>query len=148
MISKLLVVCIGNICRSPMAEAMFKVSLPECTVTSAGLGALVGKPADPHAVSVMKSRGMDITNHRAKQFESWMINAAEVILVMDAEQKRHIETRHPISRGKVFRLGESGKFDIADPYRQSLGEFERSAGLIAQGVEAWSAKIRAIAQNS
>ena len=67
-ITHLLVVCVGNICRSPMAEALLRDALtgPEdIIVESAGLGALVGQAADKHAVELMKERSIDITAHRA-----------------------------------------------------------------------------------
>ncbi len=68
MIRHILVVCVGNICRSPMAEALLRDALrgqEDITVESAGLGALVGYPADKHAVELMKERSIDITAHRA-----------------------------------------------------------------------------------
>ena len=67
-ITHILVVCVGNICRSPMAEALLRDALTgpeEITVKSAGLGALVGQAADKHAVELMKERGMDLIAHRA-----------------------------------------------------------------------------------
>lgn len=67
MIKTVLVVCVGNICRSPMAEGLLKRALPEANVASAGLGALVGQPADPYAVALMSGLGLDISGHRARQ---------------------------------------------------------------------------------
>ena len=69
MVRYLLVVCVGNICRSPMAAAMLKHQLGEqtdVTVGSAGLGALVGYPADDHAIALMQERGLDISDHRGR----------------------------------------------------------------------------------
>jgi protein-tyrosine phosphatase len=146
MIDRILVLCIGNICRSPMAEGMLKKALPGHAVSSAGLGALVGQPADPHAIALMQQQGIDISAHRARQLESWMVVAADLVLVMDTEQKRHLEQLYPLCRGKAFRLGESGKFDIADPYRQELDAFREAAGLIQQGVAAWVERIRAVTE--
>ncbi len=142
MIKRILVLCIGNICRSPMAEGLLKQALPGHDVSSAGLGALVGQPADPHAVALMQQQGIDISAHRARQLESWMVVAADLVLVMDMEQKRHLEQQYPLCRGKAFRMGESGKFDIGDPYRQELDAFREAAGLIQQGVAAWVERIR------
>lgn len=142
MINRILVVCIGNICRSPMAEAMLKQALPRHDISSAGLGALVGQPADPHAVALMRQQGIDITAHRARQLESWMLGAADLVLVMDTEQKRHLEQKHPLCRGKVYRLGEAEGTDIEDPYQQGAAAFAAAAMLATRGVDAWVDRIR------
>ncbi len=148
MINRILVLCIGNICRSPMAEGLLKRALQGHAISSAGLGAQVGRPADPLSVALMWQHGIDITMHRARQLESWMVGPADMLLVMDMEQKRYLETKYPACRGKAFRLGEHGKYDIADPYRQGPDAFRETAGLIEQGVAAWTARIQAVAGKS
>ena len=70
MIRHILVVCVGNICRSPMAEALLWQALGEqdgFKVESAGLGALVGHEASEHSVALMDEEGLYITSHRARQ---------------------------------------------------------------------------------
>lgn len=137
----ILVLCIGNICRSPMAEAMLRAALPGKTVRSAGLGALIGKPADPLAVQLMTEQGVDIAAHRAQQISPAMVAQADLILVMDLEQKRHVETQYMGARGKVFRLGETAKEDIPDPYREGIESFRTAHRMIAAGAEFWAAQI-------
>lgn len=146
MMNEILVVCIGNICRSPMAEAMLKRALPSCTVRSAGLGALVGHQAEPIARKLMKARGFDISKHRARQLEPWMVEAADLVLVMDKKQKRYIEVDFPVAKGKVFRLGEPNRIDITDPYQQDVAAFQYAAELIAQNIPLWVSRIQAIAK--
>ena len=141
MISNILVICIGNICRSPIAEGLLKRALPEKTVRSAGIGAMIGYPADPFAIQLMQEQGIDITEHRAQSLLTWMVNEADIILTMDVEQKRFIEQKYATSKGKVFRLGEFDKYDIPDPYRQDLDVFRQTYGLIAQGVDALVERI-------
>ncbi|AOY98917.1 protein tyrosine phosphatase [Cupriavidus sp. USMAHM13] len=144
MIKKVMIVCIGNICRSPMAEALLRDAMPELTVYSSGLGALVGKPADAAAIELMGAAGVDIHEHRAQQINNVLATQADLILVMDNEQKVEVQRRHPATTGKVFRLGEPGKYDIPDPYRQSRERFEQSLELIQRGVKAWVPRIRAL----
>ena len=138
----ILILCVGNICRSPIAEAMLKHEFPEKTIWSAGLGALTGHPADPLTVEVAAARGLDLSAHRAQQLASWMCQAADLIFVMEQFQKIELEQQYPLVRGKVFRLGELGKFDIADPYRQPIAAFDTAYEAIALGVANWAPRIR------
>ena len=138
----ILVLCIGNICRSPIAEALLKQQFPEKTIWSAGLGALVGNSADPLTIEVAATHGLDLSAHRAQQLVGWMCQTAELILVMEQGHKIEVEQLYPLVRGKVFRLGEFGKFDITDPYRQPRAAFETAYGHIARGVADWAPRIR------
>ena len=138
----ILTLCIGNICRSPLAQALLAQQLPEYTVNSAGLGALVGNPADPLSIQVATAHGLDLSSHRAQQVTSWMCQQAELILVMEQAHKTQLEQQFPVVRGKVFNLGQFGKFDIADPYMEPLDAFEAAYAAIAQGVADWVPRIR------
>ena len=139
---RILTLCIGNICRSPLAEALLAHELPEHTVWSAGLGALVGKPADPLSVEVAAAHGLDIRAHRAQQVTSWLCQQVQLIMVMEQAHKAQLEQQFPMVRGKVFSLGQFGQFDIADPYQQPIEAFDTAYAAIAQGVADWLPRIR------
>jgi len=139
---QILTVCAGNICRSPIAAALLEREFPDKTVLSAGLGALEGNPADPLAIEVAATHGLDLSAHRARQLASWMCRSAELILVMEQGHKTELEKQYPLVRGKVFRLGELGGFDIADPYRQSKAAFEAAYEDIARGVADWVPRVQ------
>lgn len=144
MIKTVLVVCIGNICRSPMAEGLLKQALPEVNVMSAGLGALTGNPADAHAIDLMQELGVDITGHRAQQLSRAITTHADLILVMDNAQRQDIQHLHPATTGRVFRIGELAKFDVPDPYREARPAFENVLQLLQRGVQAWVPRIQAL----
>lgn len=138
-----LTVCIGNICRSPMAEGLLAAGLPQLRVFSAGTGALVGQPADETAQALMRRRGLDISGHVAQQVSQLLCRQADLILVMDREQRRHLESTYPFVRGKVFRIAEfagQGQ-DVPDPYRQGEAAFEHALALIETGTRAWIERI-------
>ena len=138
----ILVVCIGNICRSPMAQGLLADALPGMQVRSAGLGALVGMPADPTAVRLMQDRGIDISEHRALQLTRQMCLDSEIVLVMDTEQRQNVEELYPQSKGRVFRLGEFSKRDVPDPYRKPEAAFRASFSLIDESVRDWIERIK------
>jgi protein-tyrosine phosphatase len=139
--NSILVVCEGNICRSPLAQGLLAAALPKMQVRSAGLGALVGMPADDTAIRLMQSRSIDISEHRAVQITRQMCLASDVVLVMDLEQRKRIEELYPQVCGRVFRVGEHAKRDIPDPYRQSELAFREALSLIDEGVREWLHRI-------
>lgn len=129
-----------------MAEGLFKRALVEVNkadyfVSSAGLDALVGRQPDPTACQLLLKKGIDISGYRACQLNREMIRKAKLILVMELNQKIAIEENEPSARGKVFRLGEWGKFDIADPYKQDLFAFKKALMLIEKGVSQWLIRL-------
>jgi protein-tyrosine phosphatase len=149
MIGHVLVVCAGNICRSPMAAALLAARLDCVPVESAGLTALVGHQADPLAIDLMAERDVDIRPHRARQLVTWMAAAADLVLVMDRLQKQHLEERFAFLRGRVYRIGDASSlslqshagFDIPDPYRKGRASFEESLNFIDAAVDGWSTRI-------
>jgi len=138
----ILVICEGNICRSPMAQGLLAAALPRTQVQSAGLGALVGMPADETAVRLMQERGIDITSHRATQITRQMCVQADMVLVMDSEQRKRLEEMYPQACGRVFRVGEYTKRDIPDPYRQSELAFREALSFIDEGLREWLQRIQ------
>ena len=146
MIRHILVVCVGNICRSPMAEALLRNALrgqEGFSVESAGLGALVDEPASEHAVALMTERGIDISSHRARQLQPELVNKADLILVMESGHKKAIETADVTVRGKVFRLGETSDRDIVDPYQGSRAVFEEVLEYVDEGIADWVKQLTA-----
>jgi protein-tyrosine phosphatase len=144
-IKNILIVCTGNICRSPMAEGLMAAALPDCQVSSAGLGALIGYPADPIACELMAERGLPIAAHRARQINLDLCQRADLILVMDRPQRRELEQRYPFAQGKVFRMCEIDAKDVPDPYRASRQVFQQSLALIDVGAKQWVDRISRVA---
>jgi len=139
MFNKILVVCVGNICRSPTGERLLKHYQPALTVESAGLGALVGKGADANATSVAQDNQLSLAGHSARQITGQMCREYDLILVME---KRHIAALCEIApemRGKVMLFGHwDGEREIPDPYRKSREAFEAVYTLLDRSARQWA----------
>lgn len=145
MAHSILVVCIGNVCRSPMAASLLARALPACNVSSAGLAPPIGAPADPRAAKALAREGCNLKNHRARAVDEASVVAADLILVMDNKQRAELEQVFPQARGKTYRLCEAIQFDVPDPYGCSQGMFDIALEMIKQGIASWSTQLGAVA---
>jgi protein-tyrosine phosphatase len=144
VIKKILVVCIGNICRSPIGEVLLAAALPNVQVSSSGLGAMVGYGADPTSCKIIQEQGLDLSAHRARSITELQARESDLILVMETSHKARIEQQYPFTRGKVFRLAESIKQDIPDPYQENEVVFREAAALIKIGCDAWVKRVHSL----
>ncbi|HHM1016167.1 TPA: protein tyrosine phosphatase, partial [Klebsiella pneumoniae] len=118
MFNSILVLCTGNICRSPIAERILRDFFPEKEIDSAGLGALVGKPADASAINVAEKNGISLQGHKGRQFTAEMGRRYQLILVMERMHLEQVSNIAPELRGKTMLLGHwNGNKDIPDPYK-------------------------------
>ncbi len=104
----MLVVCTGNICRSPAAELLLRAGLGDADVhvASAGLAARTGEPVAPPMARLLAARGVDTRGFRARQLQPAEDRSAGLVLTMTAEQRSAVVTRAPASVRRVFTLRE------------------------------------------
>lgn len=142
MTQRLLVLCTGNICRSPVAEAALRHAIPNALVTSAGLHALTGRDIDPDSADAAIQHGIEIRPHRAQQFTADMGREADMIIVMEQQHRSEIIARWPHLTGKTFLLGhfENGK-EIPDPYRRGQAMHLHMAALVLESVRHWAEQL-------
>ncbi|WP_316016128.1 low molecular weight phosphotyrosine protein phosphatase [Roseobacter sp. HKCCA0434] len=141
-IASAMTVCIGNICRSPVAEAALARSFPRLHTGSSGLGALVDHPADADAAKAAAAHGLDLSAHRARQFDPVRARRYDLILVMEAEQREDILRRAPDLGGRTFLVTHwTGGHAVSDPYRRSFDRHERAVTDILEGVAGWAARL-------
>ena len=131
MFNNILVVCVGNICRSPTAERLLQRYHPELKVESAGLGALVGKGADPTAISVAAEHQLSLEGHCARQISRRLCRNYDLILTME-------------KRGKVMLFGHwDNECEIPDPYRKSRETFAAVYTLLERSARQWAQALNA-----
>jgi protein-tyrosine phosphatase len=130
-IQRILVLCHGNVCRSPLAEAYLRHRLKAGTdgveVSSAGLETEKGRSAHPLAVHVAEQAGLSLGAHSSTPVDRGQIDEADLILVMEDSQMDQVLQRFPSAKHKTIPLGYFSRglpFDISDPYFGTLEDFK------------------------
>lgn len=143
MFERILVVCTGNICRSPIAEQLLAQQLPNKTISSAGTHAV--KDSDVHRSArkvAEQTYNVTLKPHKSRQLTEKIIQQHDLILVMESKHRHSIEKISPSALGKVFLLGkwDNGK-EIPDPISKSEEVFEIVHQQIAEQVTKWAKAI-------
>jgi protein-tyrosine phosphatase len=140
---RILLVCSGNTCRSPMAERLLAARARalglDLVVSSAGLSALEGEPATPEARAALRRRQLDAEGHRARRLTEELVREADLVLTMTSAHKQGLLARFPEAAGKVFTLGEFAEGpaggDVEDPYGRGEEAYEQCAARLERLVE-------------
>lgn len=150
MKTKILMVCLGNICRSPLAEGILKskLDLSKFQVDSAGTGSWhVGDLPDPRSIAVAKKNGLDITDQRGKQFSTYDFEIYDHIFVMDNSNYKDVLklAKTDTEKAKVQRIldeifpGEN--VDVPDPYHGGDSGFDAVYNMLDQACEKIAARL-------
>jgi protein-tyrosine phosphatase len=145
----ILLVCTGNTCRSPMAEALTRKLLAErlscgvdqveeqgVAVLSAGLSAMFGGRAAPEAVATMAREGLDLASHVSQPLTEQLVRNADLLLAMTRAHRDAILAQWPDAGGRVHLLMQSGA-DVPDPIGCPAEMYERCAAQLKAGIEPW-----------
>lgn len=147
-VTSVLVMCYGNVCRSPYLAALIRRSLPGVHVTSAGFVG-PGRAAPPLAVAVAARRGEDITAHRSQLITADLGGAAKLVFVMDAEQAHELVLRYRVVPSRIIIVGDLDPLPIdsrriLDPwgrpreaFEASYARLERCASTFINTASAW-----------
>ncbi len=140
----ILFICTGNICRSPMAEGIFRHILKgrrrDIQVMSAGIGAMEGQPPSPHAVQAVRELGIDISKQRSRQLTADLVQEADYIFGMTHSHVDTIFLLYPQAAEKTFLLREFDdtldifEKDISDPIGGSYEVYLNCRDQIEQGI--------------
>ncbi|MDG4647426.1 low molecular weight phosphotyrosine protein phosphatase [Roseibacterium sp. SDUM158017] len=139
---RILCVCLGNICRSPTAEAVLRARLPDARIDSAGTGGWhVGAPPHGPAIAAARARGYDLSGQRARQVAPEDFPRFDLILAMDARNLDDLAAMAPASGGAQLALflEPLGGGDVPDPYYTH--DFEGALDLIEAASAAWARRL-------
>ncbi len=141
---RIVVVCYGNICRSPYAAACLRLRLskrgiPDVQVESAGLFG-PGRPADPQAAGIALQRGLDLGDHRSRLFRNADSEHSDLVLVMTRSQRDLLIRRFGVHEECIellgdFDVGDPPVREISDPYGRSDDEFKRGFAQVERSIE-------------
>ncbi|HEX5399634.1 MAG TPA: serine hydroxymethyltransferase [Verrucomicrobiae bacterium] len=141
----ILFICTGNVCRSPMAEGLFRQAVKgrgDFRVLSAGLGAVDGQPPTPHSVTAMRELGVDISGQRSRALTADLLRQADYIFGMTHSHVDSIGLLFPAAAEKTFLLREFEESldpyekDISDPIGSPFDVYARCREQIKQGITA------------
>ena len=146
------VVCLGNICRSPMAHVVLEDRLEQAgldgtvEVVSSGTGGWhVGNPMDRRAAALLTAHGYDATRHRARQFEPDWFDDCDLILAMDGDNYADITALGPGDRVAMFRdfdpRAADHDRDVPDPYYGGDDGFAAVLAMVERTAEALTAAL-------
>lgn len=153
MTSSVLFVCLGNICRSPLAEAAFRREAEragfDVRVDSAGTGTWnLGKAPDPRSQTVARREGFDISERRARQVTADDFHRFDRIVALDPQNLRDLDAMRPAGAKAAVSLlldhvaGREGQA-VADPYHGDTADFDASWADIDAGVRGLAARLSA-----
>ncbi|WP_456295192.1 low molecular weight phosphotyrosine protein phosphatase [Vibrio sp. AK197] len=147
MFDHILVVCAGNICRSPIAERMLQRELADKQVISAGLitekSHIVGNSAYPPMIDVANQIGITLTDHKAQQLTQALCDWSDLILVMEHAHIDSMASQFKQVRNKTFLLGQWASGSIDDPFGQGLMACIESSHKIEQACQGWVKRLSA-----
>lgn len=127
---QILVVCYGNVCRSPYLQAVLQRALPRTIVASAGFFGS-DRPVPQASIIISAGRGLDLSRYRSRPLTPTAVGAADLIVVMDSSQAREIVARFRVNPARIVIAGDlDPSFDesrgIRDPWNKPTEVFEAS----------------------
>jgi protein-tyrosine phosphatase len=142
---KILMVCLGNICRSPLAEGILRSKLDSnFIIDSAGTGGWhAGEAPDKRSIQTARNHGIDISKQSARKFSITDFDTFDVIFVMDQSNYKDVINLAPneAAKSKVQLLLDNSK-EVPDPYYGTLEDFEQVYQLLNQACEAIARKLK------
>ena len=148
-LKRILFVCSGNTCRSPLAEAIARTVLPgrtgfDVAVASAGTSALEGSPASGYSLEVAEAHGLDVSSHRARVLDRAMVRDADLIVTMGVRHRDMVGTLDPDALEYTYLLtnfSDHWDGEVPDPIGSGRDMYERTYLVIRECVESMAGRL-------
>ncbi|MFP2431081.1 MULTISPECIES: arsenate reductase/protein-tyrosine-phosphatase family protein [Enterobacter] len=141
MFRNIMVICTGNICRSPAGERLLQRLLPGRRIDSAGIPGLSDHPADSMMRAVCEARGLSLEGHLSRPVTPAMLRRYELLLVMEQSHLRRLTALAPECRGKTLLFSHwsehAGQRNIRDPFGQHRQVYEQVFHQLERAALAW-----------
>ncbi|MCS7248497.1 MAG: low molecular weight protein arginine phosphatase [Anaerolineales bacterium] len=147
-----LFVCTANVCRSPMAQGLFLAALGENVdhwrVESAGVAAVEGAPASQKTLELLAERGIDLSSHKSRPVDRYLMEQFNLILVMEHRHKQILQSQFPQFASKVYLLSEmvGEQREIDDPGGGTMEDYRRTAQILESIFREGYSRIEQLAQ--
>ena len=148
--TKILMVCLGNICRSPLAEGILQSKLPsnKFIIDSAGTGNYhIGNPPDPRSIKIANKYGLDISNQKGRQFATSDFDTFDYIYVMDRSNYENVirlaRNDQDIAKVKMIlnEIYKNQDYDVPDPYTGGIQGFESTYKMLDEACQEIANKL-------
>ncbi|KAA8727700.1 protein tyrosine phosphatase [Ewingella americana] len=144
-LNTILVVCVGNVCRSPIGERLLQTYLPDYAISSAGLNALSGHNVDPSMAESAIKHGITLKAHSARQLTQELCREHDLILVMEKKHICQLSHIAPAAQGKTFLFGHwSEQLEIHDPFHREQGFHDQVVLQLQNCTQQWRNALKKI----
>ncbi|MDX8409736.1 MAG: low molecular weight protein-tyrosine-phosphatase [Mariprofundales bacterium] len=148
--SPILMVCSGNICRSPFAEIYLRHRLQQAgafaEVFSRGILEMRNHSAPDNGIAVAAEMGLDLSTHHSTKLEPADLDRAALVMIMEQQHRQYLAQMRPAVIGKIFFLSQpTGGAEVPDPMGKDSEAFRTSYQIIATNIEGWLKRFGVIA---
>ncbi len=148
MVKNILVLCMANTCRSPIAESLLQRYLPSYNVTSAGIMAQEGAAISEYSTILLKEFGIDASLHVSKQVTKELCDENDLILVMEQQHIAKLIKINSNIQSKIILIGKyQNDVEVLDPFKKGMNSYEYVFKQLNIACNAWAKNLDECLEN-